>query len=186
MIPGILGDIAKYTIRKQLYKNVKPQGYQNFGVRTVMGLFRPEDDRDTVTPQENAMWAKYLDLGPQDTGGLDWKDYLEETDQRPSKGNVSSSRPYYKIIKGHNPLTDDDYSQLNEGESTTVKGNGAGMGTYTISKGQGFKSYHDIWDINPLRGVNSSLPGMVQKFIPDVDFGKIIGAKEYGIYDRTR
>lgn len=105
------------------------------------------------------MWARYLNLGPEDTGGLDWKDYLEETDKRPTKGDISKTRQYYRIIKGHNPLKDDDYSGVNNGESTTVRGNEAGMGTYTIGKNEkGVKSYHDIWDINPLKGISSRLP----------------------------
>lgn len=175
----------KKNTRIRLYRNVKPQGYQNFTLRLIKGLMgQREANRDTATPQENAMWARYLNLSPEETGGLDWKDYLEETDKRPTKGNINKSRPYYKIIKGHNPLTDDDYSEVQNGQSTTVIGNEAGMGTYTIGKREdGTKTYHDVWDINPMKGISSKVPGIIQKFIPDFDLGKLIGAQEYGIYD---
>jgi hypothetical protein len=75
-----------------------------------------------------------------------------------------------------------------------IKGNGAGLGSYTVSIGEDDKgkyiSYYDDWDINPFKGINAEyhipIISNVENIVPGTHPFTVYGRRYYTNEDVNR
>lgn len=174
-------------VRKRLYDNVTPFGYNNPVERLFSALFLNKRSKYNEIPHSgnydalDELWANYLQI-PKDQRHYD--PVLKKSKYKPTKSN-NSNATYYAI-----PLDDDERQYIvNAARHGKTRNVNPELGAYTISHGEDeygpYASYYDKWDLNPFRGT-TSVGGKVSRFlgldkIEDLSLG--IG-KPVEVYDR--
>lgn len=194
------GKGAFYGLRKNAYDNVSPNRYTDFQRRFALGAVLNRDvdslQASGYDKDRDDQFAQYLRI-PQD--------------QRHRFAGRRSLQPpkYFPINKEDIPifrmqLTDEEQQALIKdvknkdlqfGQERTSNVLDRLFGDHTVGRGVNEKrgeyvSYYDRYDINPFQGADtqksvtgfSFIDALLRKY--NGDYGKILGAQPFGIYDR--
>ena len=169
-------------VKQRIYRTITPQDYDipKAAKEFVSGNTRNMEAQPSANNEE---WSRYLGLSYNEPSNFESAIY------RPTKGKAT----YDTVLKFKDEskiLSDAVLKQIIDNYNATGKntvlidGNGAGLGSYTVSMGQDEKgkyiSYYDDWDINPFKGINSRFNIPVLSNIEDI----VPGSNPFTVYGR--
>ena len=169
-------------VKQRIYRTITPQDYDipKAAKEFVSGNTRNMEAQPSANNEE---WSRYLGLSYNEPSNFESAIY------RPTKGKAT----YDTVLKFKDEskiLSDAVLKQIIDNYNATGKntvlidGNGAGLGSYTVSMGQDengkYISYYDDWDINPFKGINSRFNIPVLSNIEDI----VPGSNPFTVYGR--
>lgn len=169
------------SVKERAYRTITPQDYNipKAAKEFVSGKNRNKQD---ISPARNEEWARYLGVP------YEGESNFEPSPYRPQKGKTYDTVLRFKDES--DILSDQVLNQMLEYQKKTgknsqlIKGDGGGLGSYTISLGEDEKgpyiSYYDDWDINPFKGISAKLNIPVLSNIEDI----VPGSNPYTVYGR--
>lgn len=152
------------TLRKKIYDNIDPYGYNEFGDRITSILIGGNSEYKTsVGKVRDDIFAEYLQIPQKDRHNYPetWK--VKDSKYRPTINDDSGVKKYKtfnipdknKISIIHDALNDLDHNQSKTAETV------APLGVHTVSRGMDpqkgeYVSFYDKWDIEPWSGASAS------------------------------
>lgn len=179
-IPAALNSLYN-AVKKRAYRTITPQDY-NIPKATKEFVSGKNRNKQDISPARNEEWARYLGVPYEGESNFELSPY------RPQKGKTYDTVLRFKDES--DILSDQVLNQMLEYQKKTgknsqlIKGDGGGLGSYTISLGKDEKgpyiSYYDDWDINPFKGISAKLNIPIVSNIEDI----VPGSNPYTVYGR--
>lgn len=138
-------------LRKRLYQNIEPRSYDDMASRITKAIAGVNTRTGEVTPEEDALWAYYMQQNPAEVSK-----YLEWSPLQPTKGSTK----YNTVVRYKKGISDEVLKKAvekiplgkNAQSSALFPDILAGLGDYTIGHGEDeygkYVSIYDDWDLS--------------------------------------